>query len=262
MYSSPSKTSVLFPDVRPLLIRPHLALIALDFLLPLSTAHTTDRATLRRSLLLLLPFTLIHLHKPLLVIILVLALVSPLGHPLARSLVVHKLLAALLVGQRGTRLTAVLANALLACEQLPFGRRLRGRKRLESGQSDVRRRQTEQDAVLCGRGDVACREQLVQQALGAVAGSVFKGTVQRLALGKLQGVRVVNREMTQVEGVGSRLGDGDRSGISVSLVRSLAAVEEHIRTVSRPWSCLRRQSHWPYRRQSLSKFSSDQLRIK
>lgn len=212
MYSSPSNTLVLLSNVCPLLIRPHFALIALDPLLPLSTAHTTDRASLCGGILLLLPFTLINLHKPLVVVVLVLSLVTPLGHPLARGLVVNQLLATLLVGQRGTGLAAELANTLLACEQLPLGRGLGCREGLETGQCGVRCGQAKQDAVLRGRGDVACCEELVQQALGAVAGSGLQGAVERLALGNLQRVRVIDRQVAQVEGVGCRLGDGDRTG--------------------------------------------------
>lgn len=192
-------------------IRPLLTLIALNPLLPLSATHSTNRPTLSSSILLLLPFALINFHKPLVVVVLVLALVSPLGNPLARSLVVDELLAALLVRQCGAGLAAELANTLLAREQLPLGRRFGRGQGLEPREVGVRGRQAEQDAVLSGRGDVAGCEQLVQEALGAVAGRGLQGAVQ-LAGSDLQWVRVVNCQVAQVESVGGGLGDGDGTG--------------------------------------------------
>lgn len=68
-----------------------------------------------RSVLFLLPVLLLHLNQPL-IISLILALIPPARHPLARFLIVDQLLPALLIRKRSTRLVVVLADALLARE--------------------------------------------------------------------------------------------------------------------------------------------------
>ena len=133
-----SNTPHLFTTlVRPLLIRSHLTLITLDPLLPLSTRHTTNRTTLRSSILFLLPLLLINLNKPLVLVVLVLALISPAGHPLAARLIVLQLPAALLVHACCAGLLVVFADALLAREQLPFRGGFGCWQGLVPGQHDV-----------------------------------------------------------------------------------------------------------------------------
>lgn len=172
---NPSPKSSLRPSrVRPLLIRALLTLIALDALLTLSTRHTADRRSLSISFRFLLPLLLIDLNKPLVLVVLVLALVSPAREPLAGRLVVLQLLAALLVVAGSTGLLAELANALLAREQLPFRGRLRGRQGLVPREVDVGGGEGQENTVGHGGFDFAGCQELVEKNLHAIAGCRFQ----------------------------------------------------------------------------------------
>ena len=182
-----------------------LTLITLNALLALSPRDTTNVTTLSISLSLLLPLLLINLNKPLVLVVLVLALVTPARHPLARSLVVGKLLAALLVLAGGTGLLAELADTLLAGEQLPFRGGLGDGKRLVAREVDVRRWQGEKHTVRDGSLNLAGCQELVEEDLDAITGCGFQRVVQFLVRGELQGVGVVYEQVAQVECVGSGL---------------------------------------------------------
>lgn len=191
-----------------LLIRSHLPLIPPYPILPLSPRHPPHRAALRSSILLLLPILLINLHQPI-IIILVLPLVPPSGHPLALLLIVHQLLAPLLIRKRSAGLRVVLADALLACEQLPFRGWFGRGQGLVPGERGGGRWEGEQHALLRGGGDGAGGYELVEEGLHAVAGGGFEGGVEGLVAGEFEGVWVVGEQVAQVEGVGGWLGDGD-----------------------------------------------------
>lgn len=77
-------------------------------------------------------------------------------------------------------------------------------------QKDVGRWQGQQHAVLGGRRDRTCREQLVQQTLGAVTGGRFEDVIERLGWGDDQGIWILCEQMAEVEGVRRwfRYGDG------------------------------------------------------
>lgn len=182
-----------------------LTLITLNALLALSSRHTTNVTTLGISLSLLLPLLLINLNKPLILVVLVLALVTPARHPLARSLVVDKLLAALLVLAGGTGLLAELADTLLAGEQLPFRGGLGDGKGLVAREVDVRRWQGEKYTVRDGSLNLAGCQELVEEDLDAIPGRGFQRVVQFLVRGELQRVGVVDEQVAQVECVGSGL---------------------------------------------------------
>lgn len=144
---------------------------------------------------------LVHFHQPVVFTRLVLALVSPARDPFAGGFVVDELLSPLLIGQSGTGLGVVFANALLASEQLPFRRGLGGRERLVAGEGGGARREGEEDTVLGGRGDLAGGEELVQERLGAIAGGGFQCIVERFGRGPDEGVGVQREKVAKVEGV-------------------------------------------------------------
>lgn len=159
--TSPHITNLITPLLRPPLISPHLPLIPLNPLLPLRPGHPPYRTPLSSSILLLLPILLRNLNSPLIILRLILPLIPPPRHPLARRLVINKLLAPFLVRQRAARLRAVLADTLLAGKQLPFCGWLGCRQRLVPGEFGLRGWQGEEDAVGGGGGDWAGCEQLV-----------------------------------------------------------------------------------------------------
>lgn len=79
------------------------------------------------AFVLLLPLRVRDLDHPVVFPGLILALEPPPWHPFARGLIVNNLLAPLLVGEGRTGLGTESADALLAGEQFPFGRRFGGR---------------------------------------------------------------------------------------------------------------------------------------
>ena len=166
---------------------------------------------------------LVNLNQPVILAILVLALVTVLGHPLARSLVEDQLSIALLV-----------LDALLGGKLLPLGLGLFLGHALLAGQVGGRCRQAEGDAgAVVGFCDGACGEELVDEGLGAVAGGVFDVGFLNLAHdGKRIGV--VAEEVAQVEGVGNGLVDGDgkaRLGACGDLGVDLHFVDAHFGVV-------------------------------
>lgn len=148
---------------------------------------------LARLLLLLL----IHLDQPIVLAVLVLAFISPLGHPLAARIVVHHLAVALLI-----------LDALLGCEALPFRRLFGGGDGLFAGQGGGGRGENEVHAFAVGFY-LAGREELVYEGLGGVA----RGGVQGCFVGGGDGVGVVGEEVAEVEGEGSGFVDCDGAGV-------------------------------------------------
>lgn len=148
--------------------------------------------SLARRLLLLL----VNLDQPLVVAILVLALVAPLGHPLAAGIVVDHLALALLV-----------LDTLLGGKALPFGRLLGFGNGLLAGK---RRRGCRKDKVHAFRGrfDLTGGQELVDESLRGIAGCGAKGLFTRVGG---DGVGVVGEEIAKVEGKGRWLVDGNGS---------------------------------------------------
>lgn len=148
---------------------------------------------LARLLLLLL----VDLDKPVVLAVLVLALVAPLGHPLAGRFFVDHLAVALLV-----------LDALLGGEALPFSGLLGCGDGLLAGQWGRGRGEDEVHALAVGL-DLAGGEQLVYEGLCGVAGgggeNLFRGSGGH-------GIGVVGEEVAQVEGEGRGLVDGDGAG--------------------------------------------------
>lgn len=103
----------------------HLPLVALNLLLSLSAIQPANGAILRRSRILLpLPILLINLNQPIIIRTLILPLVPPFRHPLARGLIVNRLPPPLLIRQLRTGPRTELPNPLLPRKQLPLRRRL------------------------------------------------------------------------------------------------------------------------------------------
>jgi hypothetical protein len=140
---------------------------------------------------------LIHLNKPVVLALLVLALVAPLGDPLACRLIVDQLAVALLV-----------LDALLGGKALPLGRLLGGGDGLLAGQRRGGYGQDKVDAFRVGL-DLAGGEQLVYEGLRGVAGGCgedfFRGRGG-------DGIGVVGEEIAEVECEGGGLVDGDGPG--------------------------------------------------
>ena len=145
------------------------------------------------SLLFLL---LIDLNKPGVFGVLVLALVAPLGYPVAGRLVVNLVAVALLV-----------LDTLLGGKALPLGRFLGLGNGLLAGQRKLWRREDEVD-TLGGRLDFTGGKQLVDEGLRGITSS--GGESLFVGLGG-DGVGVVGKQVAQVECERRGLVDGDRA---------------------------------------------------
>ena len=141
---------------------------------------------------------LIHLDKPVVLAVLVLALVAPLGHPFTARVVVDKLAVALLV-----------LDALLGGKTLPFGSLFDGGNGLFAGKWGAGGGEDEVHAFSGGLY-LAGREQLVYEGLGGVAGG---GAQDLFVCVGGDGVGVVREQVAEVECEGSGLFDGDGAGV-------------------------------------------------
>ena len=152
----------------------------------------------RRALLLL-----VNLDQPVILTILVLALVAPLGNPLALGLVVDQVAVALL-----------LLDALLGGKLFPFGGLLGGGNRLLTRERCGWRGK---DQMYAFRGGLylAGRQELVDECLGGIAGCGFK----RFFVGAGgNGVGVICEQVSQVKCKRCGLVDGNRSSSGEQIV--------------------------------------------
>lgn len=170
---------------------PLIALDTLDSLLSSLLSGIMLAAVLSRLLL-------INFNQPIVLTILVLALVTILGHPLARSLVEDQFAIALLI-----------LDALLGGKLLPLGLGLLLGHALLARQVGGRGGQAEGDAgAVVGFCDGAGGEELVDKSLSAIASGVLDVGFLDLGHGR-EGVGVVAEKVAQVEGVGNGLVDSD-----------------------------------------------------
>ena len=142
----------------------------------------------------LLFLLLIDLNKPGVFGVLVLALVTPLGYPVAGRLVVNLVAVALLV-----------LDTLLGGKALPLGRFLGLGNGLFAGQRKLWRREDEVD-TLGGRLDFAGGKQLVDKGLCGITSSGGEGLFVGLGGDR---VGVVGKQVAQVEGERRGLVNGD-----------------------------------------------------
>ena len=193
-------------------VRALFPLVPPDALLALPPAIGTSIVRLSSLRLLLL----VDLNKPLRVAVLVLALVTPLGYPLARGLVVNKLAVALLV-----------LDTLLGGKALPLGRFLGGGDGLFAGNGGGRRGEHKVHA-LGARLDFAGGQQLVDEGLSGIARG---GGEDGLVGGGGDWVGVVGEQVAEIEGEWGGLVDGyGPAGCALGGGRFVANKERVVRT--------------------------------